>query len=508
MRARTAAIAVAFAVASGSALWALTRPAPAFPHAKHASLFPLCIGCHEGIPSGDRTAFYPDSGVCVRCHDGAARKAVAWSRPAREPSNLRFSHPDHDARAAAKGDTLTCASCHAQPGPAAKMAVGRATPDACVACHMPRTRQHLALESTCTTCHVPIARAAGVPVDTIAAFPKPETHAAADFVLRHRTTPGEALARCAICHARESCARCHLNADKVPAIAALASDRRLGQLALGRAGEYPLPPSHADREWPLRHGAAARKRIEACANCHAQAGCRSCHIGEGAARAIAALPVARPGGPSGVVLGGGAAHADGARRDGAARMAAAGVATSQARRVARVHPAGFAVRHGTAAATDQPACSGCHQTDFCVKCHDGPTKPGFHPTNYVSRHATDSYAARSECSSCHNTQAFCQTCHKGAGLAAQGRAGTGGSFHNGQPLWLLQHGQAARQGLEQCASCHAQSTCLRCHSQAGWGVDPHGPGFSAERMGDRNQVTCKRCHVGGPPGPASSAPPR
>lgn len=505
MRARTALLAAAFAVASGSALWALSRAEPAFPHAKHAALFPLCIGCHEGVPIGDRSAFYPDSGLCARCHDGRARKAVAWRGPVRAPSNLSFSHPAHDARAAAKGDTLACRSCHTQSGSPARMAVGRAQPDACVGCHEPPTRQHLAVESRCITCHVPIARAEGVSVDTIAAFPKPATHLAKDFVLNHATSPGESRERCAICHAQESCSRCHLNGDKVPAIAALASDRRLGQLALGRAADYPLPASHAGTEWRLRHGAAARKRVETCANCHSQAACRTCHIGEGAARYIAALPVPRAGGPSGILLA--RAGADG--KDGVSEKSApTGAANRQVRRVSRVHPVDFVDHHGTAAATDQPSCNGCHERSYCVKCHDGPVKPGFHPANYVSRHATDAYSARSECSSCHNSQAFCQTCHKGVGLAAQGRAGAGGSFHNGQPLWLLQHGQAARQGLEQCAACHAQSTCLRCHSQAGWGVNPHGPGFSAERMGDRNLVTCNRCHVGGPPGRSSSATPR
>ena len=41
-----------------------------FPHVEHQGLFPLCTGCHGGIPEGDRATFYPPPASCTSCHDG------------------------------------------------------------------------------------------------------------------------------------------------------------------------------------------------------------------------------------------------------------------------------------------------------------------------------------------------------------------------------------------------------------------------------------------------------
>jgi hypothetical protein len=71
----------------------------------------------------------------------------------------------------------------------------------------------------------------------------------------------------------------------------------------------------------------------------------------------------------------------------------------------------------------------------------------------------------------------------------------GNAFHDAQPDWLLAHGQAARLGMEECASCHEQNSCLRCHSaKSGWRINPHGPGFDPGRVADRSQMSCAICH--------------
>ena len=73
------------------------------------------------------------------------------------------------------------------------------------------------------------------------------------------------------------------------------------------------------------------------------------------------------------------------------------------------------------------------------------------------------------------------------------------SFHDAQPVWLLRHAQAARQGLESCTSCHSQKDCLQCHSQLGaFGINPHGPDFDAARVQKRNPLICFACHVSDP----------
>lgn len=481
--------------------------APPFPHARHARLFPVCAGCHQGIATGDRSAFYPPPTLCAQCHDGRRVKRVEWTGPQRQPSNLAFSHPDHQSDSGTASAPIDCVRCHATGATPARMAVGRARAELCITCHAHAAPAHLAIAARCPACHVALARAKALPPESVAAFPRPESHAAADFVLMHGagTTAATARAQCAICHARESCTRCHVNAAQVPAIAALESDRRVALLLAGKAPSWPLPASHRNPDWLRLHGTAAAGRPQSCASCHTQTGCRGCHTGEGPAGAnavIAQLPVSVPGGPLGalVVRGpGGTAVAVARSAAGAGRplaeVPAADAVSPPSRN--RVHPAGFATTHGVAAATNDPSCSACHQRTFCVQCHAGSTRPVFHPPAYLARHQADAYAAASDCSSCHDTQAFCRACHRGAGLQAQGRIDV--AFHTGQPLWLLQHGQAAREGLEGCATCHAQQTCLRCHSTITWRINPHGPGFDANRMAKKSPLMCARCHVGPPP---------
>jgi hypothetical protein len=121
----------------------------------------------------------------------------------------------------------------------------------------------------------------------------------------------------------------------------------------------------------------------------------------------------------------------------------------------------------------------------------------FHPNDFLARHATAAFGQRLECANCHDAEAFCVECHRSAGKASIGR--TGASYHDAEPVWLLRHGQAARQGLETCASCHRQQDCLRCHSQLGaFRVNPHGSGFDAERAHRRNPFVCRACHDSDP----------
>jgi cytochrome c553 len=505
---RASALAL-LAVVGGAGVWTLAGARQdTFPHEAHARLFPTCVGCHEGIPAGNEATYYPPPESCVPCHDGVRRRAVDWAGPERRPTNLTFTHPRH---AAVAGEPLPCLRCHGTTPQPAWMQVAEAEPWTCLSCHAHEATSHLALDSECRVCHVPVAQARALPVGRIAGFARPATHDDPDFISNHAVDATGAVARCAVCHTRDSCDRCHLNGNQVPAIAALERDERVASLVARLPAEYPLPPSHLDPEWLLAtHGPAAVSNIQSCANCHTQPGCRSCHVGTGGARVIAALPMPRPGGPAGAIITGLAAHPTAAavqqaagrpplaapeRVSGMATLESAPtVATRAAVRI--IHPPGFEREHRAAAAADQPRCTVCHTKQYCSDCHDGASRPRFHLANYLSRHAADVYAARTECTACHNTQVFCQACHETTGLRSQGRLDA--AFHNAQPLWLLQHAKAARQNLTSCTTCHTQRDCMQCHSQIGWGVSPHGPGFDARRMADRNQMMCARCHLGDP----------
>ena len=506
------AFAIAIVLLSGTLL-SMSR-AETFPHEEHAGLFPTCLGCHRGIEAGDSNEYYsvaPED--CARCHDGQREDRVDWESPTRTPSNLVFRHADHVAEVArASESALGCAACHGPMSPEQpRMAVSRAGPETCVACHTPETPVHLAADAPCASCHRSLTEASGLPVERLATFPRPAAHDSGDFVLGHGM--GLQVETCAICHAVESCARCHLNADRVPKIAELESDARVAELVAGVAGEWPEPPSHRPAGWEFAHGDSVRTGSEGCATCHAERSCRTCH-GSAAIAAIATLPDPGPEGPPGVAV-------SWRRPPG--------------------HLPGFAARHGTAAGADMPRCASCHLEEQCADCHGsrirdaaGPApetgrpadpetglylhaqesrgslpyepRPGYHPENFLMRHGAEAFAVQTSCSDCHSTEVFCRDCHDSGGLTVGAGGGAGGAFHDAQPNWFFEHGRAARQGMESCASCHQQTSCLRCHSaKAGLRINPHGPGFDADRLAARSTIPCGVCHTaaqipGGPGG--------
>jgi hypothetical protein len=539
-----------------------------FPHERHAGLFPLCIGCHEGIPEGNTAEFYPDPALCTQCHDGQRQPRVEWTGPVQRVTNIEFDHPTHQSEMRAQeGRELDCSACHNQPG-SRRMEVERAVVGECLACHAHEARDHY-VDADCTTCHLPLARTRFT-ADRVAGLPRPATHDRPDFLAQHHGVLAESEPqRCSTCHTRELCTSCHVDVPRVTAIADIPG----AQPGLGLptfVARYPVPEDHLHPEWEQLHGPAAS--VLACSTCHTRESCTSCHV-ERAPRVVAQLP-ARD-----------AVVAPGAQVE-------AGVPESH-------RSAFFITQHGAVASARPQSCQSCHSASrFCQTCHEPiaqggegadapaiyaslvpadliasfrrllpvrsskasvggeerratseergsviphsairtpqspdtlpriqtvrpngavettgaqpsrtagvrqpPRRPAraaeFHPTNYIARHAAESYSRRLECSGCHNTRVFCRDCHDQLGFGAVGRLGP--AFHDAQPLWLLRHGQAARQTLESCTTCHAQQDCMQCHSQLGaFQVSPHGRGFDAERARRRNPQVCGACHVGDP----------
>lgn len=490
----------------GSSLLSLDRE-ELFPHEEHAGLFPTCLGCHAGIPTGEISRYYTVSEAdCATCHDGTREERVTWREPTGATTNLVFSHPEHRERVAEAGDArLECGDCHRVEGTEVRMQVTLARADACLGCHAERRGgppvDHLAAETGCLACHRPLAEAAGLTAARIAAFPEPSGHEDGGFLAAHASEARGATETCGVCHARESCSRCHLNADRLEPVLGLARDERMAGLVAGLAGEWPEPESHRRADFAFAHGEPARASVESCGNCHARPTCAGCHGVPGPAW-LASLPPIVEGGPKGVVV-------EAVRPPG--------------------HDADFPIRHGAAAATDLPSCGSCHRETECTDCHDRavagmspddtgreeerrhrPRRPsasrlgtlgdvtdptsGFHPLNFVLRHGAEAFAAPTECADCHSREVFCRSCHERSGFAASARR-TSGAFHDAQPDWLLTHGQAARQNLEGCVGCHRQTSCLRCHSaKAGLRLNPHGPGFDPSRLTGRSTMSCGICH--------------
>lgn len=454
-------LAIVLLLASGLAAPAAPQQ-PEFPHEEHTRLFPLCTGCHEGVPGGDE-ARYPQPSLCANCHDGDELEQVEWEGPSPRESNLEFDHAEH-ARAADEED-LACADCHTDEG-ARRMAVQRPLPARCMSCHAHRAESHYA-DAECSTCHRPLARSEAT-LARIEDLPRPESHEADGFLERdHGRAASADVASCRTCHTRERCTSCHVDGDRVEAIVAI-EEAPEGTPFPTYEGRYPLPESHRSGDWVESHG--DRASVAECSTCHTRQSCTSCHQSGSPPEAVAGLV------------------------DGDS-VPAPGVRLALSAPPSHASPF-FEIDHGTAASAGTSSCTTCHTESTCTSCHASEREAGFHPPDFLAQHASQAYGRRLECSNCHDTAVFCRSCHEQLGMGSQGRLG--GGFHDGQSLWLLRHGQAARQQLESCASCHRQTDCLQCHSELGaFKVNPHGD-MDLERFAERNREICFACHLDDP----------
>jgi hypothetical protein len=444
----------------------LRQAAQGFDHPKHAKMFVACATCHVGIEQRG-AAVFPGAAACLTCHDGEVAKRVEW-QPRRGPrvSNLRFDHLRHAELQRTRGDTTgACGDCHAGSG-ARWMAVRGPSAPQCLGCHTPGRTEHLAVpDSACASCHVPLARATTLPPERVAKFPAPASHQAASFLADGGHGAQAKGASCATCHARDFCAACHVDAPEVQTIQALEPDAR----SLLLRHELKAPASHQTKDFETAHGRLAARSGKSCGTCHTQESCFSCHRAQAPASALA-LHKAGPG------------RAAGARTTG---------------RAPATHSPAWREGHGPFASASLRSCTTCHVRDYCLTCHlPGTARRGsYHPASYLTRHPADAYSRSSSCADCHNTGEFCQSCHNQAGLSARRTLLGAAGYHDGNRQFFLGHGQAARQSLESCVSCHVERDCLTCHSVVrGRGFNPHGPGFDPERMLRKNPALCIACH--------------
>ncbi|HEU4569488.1 MAG TPA: cytochrome c3 family protein [Gemmatimonadales bacterium] len=461
---RTWAGALVASALVGAAAVAVARGGPdRFDHAKHAKLFPSCVTCHAGTVDSAR-ALLPPPATCAACHDGGVERRVSWApREGPRPTNVAFSHAAHP-------EVTTCAACHAAPE-SGWMRVAAAAPEKCFACHGEPATPHLAQADTlCATCHLPLARTTpALRAVQVANFPRPDSHHADGFGAGggHARAAKAGDRSCATCHAQDFCATCHVNGARVPAIQALGRDPR--SLAISASARRPA--SHGRSDFERAHGGLARNDPRACANCHTQESCTACHS---AAPSAAPRPTAAA--TDTTLPRGAAVH----RRPPPSHLAPS-----------------WASGHGALAGARPQNCAGCHARTQCLECHRPDAaageRGGYHPRGFLASHPAQAYARATSCAECHNTASFCQDCHVQSGVVASGRLR--GGFHDGRRSFLFGHGQAARQSLETCVSCHAERDCLTCHSSVrGRGFDPHGPGFDPRRLRDKNPGLCSACH--------------
>ena len=442
-----------------------------FDHAEHAGLFPRCASCHVGIEDSTQS-FWPTAASCNTCHDGEVEDTVVWSPPVTAPpSNLSFTHPEHRLAVLeeAADSVVTCAACHSASD-SLRMTVARNSVDQCLSCHQIRD-DHLAIApEECSTCHLDLADAPRLTEASIAAFAAPPSHDATDYAgpghgqdARPQGTSYTVSPSCAVCHARDFCIQCHVDAPEQESIQALAPDAR----SLAIVATLTAPASHDDYQFYRNHGPGADANPATCQACHTQESCLECHATR--PRVLLAM---YPAGPH---------RGSGAKVERTRPM---------------THGEDFSLIHADPAAAAPVTCTACHTMPQCLDCHrpdPGQGDGGFHPFGYLSLHVVSAYNQETQCADCHNTNQFCASCHVNAGVVATGPLKAG--YHDAKQFFALGHGQAARQNLESCVACHAERDCLTCHSALGGRrFNPHGPDFDANRLREKNPQMCTACH--------------
>lgn len=198
-----------------------------------------------------------------------------------------------------------------------------------------------------------------------------------------------------------------------------------------------------DVTWSMSHRSAAVAKNPDCSACHEQDYCLDCHK---------------------------AGRADEMGKLGNAML--------------NVHRSEFSVTHPLAARTDQQLCSKCHESKFCVECHND-----FNRNDLALESHRKGWSNVAVTSAPHSGFApdSCKTCHVDSVLPAH--------------EWSNNHAREARKNLATCQACHPDRddmVCLKCHSaQYGLGVNPHPKDWDdmknrLKRASDAK--TCRKCH--------------
>lgn len=229
---------------------------------------------------------------------------------------------------------------------------------------------------------------------------------------------------------------------------------------------------------------------------HPRIECQNCHNAPGAA----AMEV-QPASPDQCF----ACHDEGgSSHDGAATTVCATCHTPRADAARPTsHGPDWNDLHGREASAAPDSCAACHIRQDCLDCHrpDPAGWSGYHPPTFLTEHPVAAYARQTSCADCHNVAQFCSSCHQQAGLGAPQNRELRRGFHDANAAFFAGHGPAARQSLESCVSCHTEQDCLSCHAALGGRrINPHGPGFDADKLRERNAQVCTVCHGAAVPG--------
>ncbi|MFN7132749.1 MAG: cytochrome c3 family protein [Myxococcales bacterium] len=183
------------------------------------------------------------------------------------------------------------------------------------------------------------------------------------------------------------------------------------------------------------------------------------------------------------------------------------------------HGPRFEREHAAQATAEANLCAECHSEAYCLRCHDGRTKPlNIHPNDFMALHPVAARLDNPRCDSCHRRQSFCAGCHERVGIGQQADPALQARnvrVHPPAEIWVLRrgpnhHGAVASRDIGSCVSCHREESCMACHSSASMGrsgnfgfsgINPHPPDFAARcaSIVQKNARACLKCHTANSP---------
>ena len=116
------------------------------------------------------------------------------------------------------------------------------------------------------------------------------------------------------------------------------------------------------------------------------------------------------------------------------------------------HPKDALANHGKLARDREEECRRCHseRSKFCENCHNQPPATHAAADWRYTHNSTVIARGRESCEGCHEPD-FCEKCHK----------------VQHPPNWEQVHREFAQGGGEPCLVCHSQSFCDNCHEASG-----------------------------------------
>ncbi len=176
------------------------------------------------------------------------------------------------------------------------------------------------------------------------------------------------------------------------------------------------------------------------------------------------------------------------------------------------HGADWLKTHRLTAQKPSNNCEECHLQSYCLDCHAGggigpdpksslsrrgEFMPKTHRSDFISIHAVKAADDPQNCYRCHESS-FCLDCHqkirdKGTmNIKSHRKAGTSQLYN-----FSAEHAAEARRNLQSCEACHPDAdVCVQCHRSGG--ANPHPRNWNDIKDNYKNTSdgrTCRKCHI-------------